>query len=639
MNTAIAYHPQAVAYARAGLLAIQAGHYTRSRAFLARAVELEPRLGEAWRWLAALHSGARQAICLQWAQYYSPGATLPRLPEPAWLPPLEAVPAHPATGPSVWRSAGMVASGVLLASVLALGSFELAYADRIYPGVSAFGVSLSGLAQTEAATSLTPVLAVWQQRTLTLTAADERWTVPLQALGDFTPETVVTQAFQAGRSGSWPERLHTQSSALLDSLPLAAPPLQQAQLDSLLNSIAYHVDVAPQSATFIQADNGRWAVQPSATGLHLDREQARKQLESYWRTRNWQTLPQDLAFALPLQVLEPPITTAELEVHVAQLNAQTAAPLTLTIGDQHWQVERSTLLELAAQPAAGQAFKSNSSALQAYLAILAAEIDQPALSSQLVRDGNRAREWRLAQPGRKLDTIQAAQRISRALESGSTTPLELPVSITQPPAGDLEALGIIGTVGIGKSQFASYSSSNRDANVLSGGKEFDGLLVAPGEVVSFNSTVGEITAAKGYQMGEMIAGGAVVPSYGGGICQVSTTLFRAAFWGGLPIEERHNHSWRLEWYEADAPVGMDATIALGGPDFKFRNTTAGHLLIDVETDLHTKTQTFTIYGTPLAVDVALVGPQWSGGGVVITRQIRQANAIIQEDHWISYYAQ
>jgi vancomycin resistance protein YoaR len=206
--------------------------------------------------------------------------------------------------------------------------------------------------------------------------------------------------------------------------------------------------------------------------------------------------------------------------------------------------------------------------------------------------------------------------------------------------GELEALGITGVVGVGKSQFASYSSPNRDANVVAGGNEFDGLLVAPGELLSFNTTVGEITPEKGYEMGEMISGGVVLPSYGGGICQVSTTLFRAALWGGLPIEERHNHSWRLAWYEVDAPPGMDATIALGGPDLQIRNTTDGWLLIDVETDTINKTQTFTLYGTPRDIEVSLDGPTWdNAGGLVITRRITQHGSLIGEDSWASYYSQ
>lgn len=119
-------------------------------------------------------------------------------------------------------------------------------------------------------------------------------------------------------------------------------------------------------------------------------------------------------------------------------------------------------------------------------------------------------------------------------------------------------------IGVGASDFSSYPDYNRDRNVDVGGKEFDGLLIAPGEVVSFGGTVGDISLEKGYQIGEMIENGVAVPSIGGGICQVSTTLFRAVFWAGLPIEERHNHSWRLAWYEVDAPAGMDATIAWAG---------------------------------------------------------------------------
>jgi vancomycin resistance protein YoaR len=267
----------------------------------------------------------------------------------------------------------------------------------------------------------------------------------------------------------------------------------------------------------------------------------------------------------------------------------------------------------------------------------AASYNQTPQASLLVREGNRAIDWRLGRIGRTIDMQAAENLIAQALEQPTSAVATLPVLFDQPPPGDLEALGIVGVLGVGNSQFASYSSPNRDANVISGGKEFDGLIIAPGETLSFNQTVGEITADKGYAMGEMISGGQVVPSFGGGICQVSTTLFRAAFWSGLDIEERHFHAWRLDWYEADAPPGMDATIALGGPDLKIHNSTNAHILIDVETNLDAKTQTFTLYGSPQNIEVALVGPTWHGGGVVIERSITHQGTEIDRDSWASFY--
>ncbi len=641
MTIALAAHPQAAALARAGLLAIKAGQYRYSTALLTRAVNLDPSLAEAWRWLAALHSGARRAVCLQRAQLGIPGATIPRLPAP--VAPAAGALAPPAVvrraRRSAWRRVGVVSGSVLLASALALGGFEFAYADKIYPGVHMFGTSLSGMAPPAAAQTLAPTLAAWAEQSIVISTGTQGWRVKLGALADFDPATVVAQAYALGRDGSLPARLGDQGSALLGRTTVQAVPLDAAALERLFDLLDQQTASAAQPASFVRAAAGTWAVQPETAGVALDWVAAAEQLHAAWAALDWASPPRSLTLALPLQTVTPARTAAQLSPLLATLNAQTSPPLVLQADGAEWTFDRASLLDLAALPAAGGGFRANRSAVQTLLRDIAALHEQAPQSSLLVREGNRALAWRLPQLGRTLDVEAATTALLASLERGDGGAVSLPFTVTAPPPGDLEALGITAVVGQGNSQFASYSSPNRDANVIVGGSEFEGLLVAPGEVVSFTGTVGSITADKGYQMGEMISGGVVVPSYGGGICQVSTTLFRAAFWAGLPIEERHNHAWRLAWYEVDAPPGMDATIAIGGPDLKFRNTTAGYLLIDVETDTINKTQTITLYGTPSDQQVTLLEPAWSGGGHVITRQILQDGAVVREDSWTSYYSQ
>jgi vancomycin resistance protein YoaR len=641
MTTAVAAHPPAAALARAGLLAIKAGQYRYSTILLTRAVNLDPSLAEAWRWLAALHSGAKRAVCLQRAQLIIPGATIPRLPTPAI--PLAPDPAPPAAvrraRRSPWRRVGVVGGSVLLASTLALGGFEFAYADKIYPGVQLFGTSLSGMSAPAAAQALAPTLSAWSEQTILISNGTQGWHVKLGALADFNPATVVAQAYAVGRDGSLPARLGDQGSALLRRAAVQAVPLDSAALGRVFDLLDQQTAQAAQDAAFVRAADGAWAVQPETVGVALDRVAAERQLRAVWAELDWASPPRSFALALPMQTVRPGRTAALLSPLLATLNAQTSPPLVLQADGAEWTFDRANLLDLTTLPAAGGGFRANRSAVQAILRDIAAVHEQPPIPSRLVREGNRAREWRLPQLGRSLDLEAATSALLNSLERADSAAVGLPFAVTAPPPGELEALGITAVVGQGNSQFASYSSPNRDANVVAGGNEFEGLLVAPGDVVSFTGTVGDITADKGYQMGEMISGGVVVPSYGGGICQVSTTLFRAAFWAGLPIEERHNHDWRLAWYEVDAPPGMDATIAIGGPDLKFRNTTPGYLLIDVDTDTVAKTQTITIYGTPRDQQVTLVGPTWNGGGLVITRQILQGGALVSEESWTSYYSQ
>jgi vancomycin resistance protein YoaR len=120
----------------------------------------------------------------------------------------------------------------------------------------------------------------------------------------------------------------------------------------------------------------------------------------------------------------------------------------------------------------------------------------------------------------------------------------------------------------------------------------DGTIIRPGEVFSFNDVVGPRTSQRGFLEGQMIIGSLVLPSIGGGVCQTATTLFNDAFELGLPILSRTNHNLYLAHY----PLGRDATVSWGGPDFKFRNDLKHGLLIKASyTD---QTLTFTVYGTP-----------------------------------------
>jgi vancomycin resistance protein YoaR len=119
----------------------------------------------------------------------------------------------------------------------------------------------------------------------------------------------------------------------------------------------------------------------------------------------------------------------------------------------------------------------------------------------------------------------------------------------------------------------------------------DGTIVEPGDTFSFNDRVGPRTEERGFREGQMIIGSLLLPSIGGGVCQTATTLFNNAFDLGLPIVERHNHSFYISHY----PLGRDATVSWGGPDFVFRNDLKSAIL--VKTSYTDDTLTFSFYGT------------------------------------------
>jgi vancomycin resistance protein YoaR len=162
----------------------------------------------------------------------------------------------------------------------------------------------------------------------------------------------------------------------------------------------------------------------------------------------------------------------------------------------------------------------------------------------------------------------------------------------------LTSLGIVELVAQGKSSFEN-SAPYRVQNIQAGARQINGVLIAPGAEFSFNRTVGAIDETNGFTEGYAIIDGRTQLEWGGGVCQVSTTVFRAAFWAGVPITERNQHSFRIRWYEKFEPIGMDAAIftAPGGYDFRFVNNTDRWLLMETFADTVNEVLTVNLYGT------------------------------------------
>jgi vancomycin resistance protein YoaR len=167
---------------------------------------------------------------------------------------------------------------------------------------------------------------------------------------------------------------------------------------------------------------------------------------------------------------------------------------------------------------------------------------------------------------------------------------------------DIKTLSLIGE---GTTNF-SGSTAARIKNITVGTAQFDGILVSPGETFSFNKYLGEVSAEKGYAESIIIWGNQTKTDVGGGLCQVSSTAFRAAFWAGLPIVERHPHAFRVSYYEP--PKGMDATIFSPYVDLKWVNDTGNFVLIRTQVDNAKRTVTFRLYGTSVGRTVEMEGP-------------------------------
>ncbi len=203
--------------------------------------------------------------------------------------------------------------------------------------------------------------------------------------------------------------------------------------------------------------------------------------------------------------------------------------------------------------------------------------------------------------------------LSLALENNIN---EIEVPITTIPAkldisSDLQAIGIKELLATGHSSYYG-SPRNRKFNIKFGTAKYNGLLIAPGEEFSFNKILGSVDAKSGFKPEKVIKQNKIKNEYGGGICQVSTTLYRAALLAGLPITERKPHSWKVSYYGQTMGHGLDATIYPGVSDVKFINDTGAYILIQAYVDKNAEDY-FKLYGTKDGRQVKLSGP--FGGGL------------------------
>src|SRR3990167_401780 len=240
--------------------------------------------------------------------------------------------------------------------------------------------------------------------------------------------------------------------------------------------------------------------------------------------------------------------------------------------------------------------------------------------------------------GKRFNVTKSTTNIVNALREHKPS-VQLTVDIIEPEITleKINNLGIETLLAKGESDFHG-SSNARINNIKTGSSKFNGVIVKPGEEFSFNDSLGEVDDKNGYQPELVIKNGQLVPEYGGGLCQVSTTVFRAAIWAGLPITERRPHSFPVKYY---APQGFDATIYPGVSDLKFVNDTEGHILI--QTKISSTKLSVEFYGSSDRREVTLDGPHQydeKASGAMKTyfvRKISFSNGETKEESFNSNY--
>jgi vancomycin resistance protein YoaR len=244
--------------------------------------------------------------------------------------------------------------------------------------------------------------------------------------------------------------------------------------------------------------------------------------------------------------------------------------------------------------------------IKEYLTTLAKKYNREPENAKLKMENGRATAFSLSKSGMRLDEEKSLEIIKSNLLSTSPQK-ELSLTMNEIPSevsiDSIDNLGITELIGQGRSNFRG-SSVNRIFNIQVAVKKFDGLLIKPGEEFSFVKNLGKVDETTGYRPELVIKKDKTELDYGGGVCQLSTTAFRAAIHSGLEITARRNHAYPVSYYN---PPGMDATIYVPFPDLKFKNNTPSHILIEIK--IEGTELIFNFYGTSDGRRVNVIGPR------------------------------
>lgn len=525
------------------------------------------------------------------------------------------------------RLAGWLA--VLLAVVVVAGLasiliYQQVNDGRIYPGVHVLDLDLSGLTVKEAEAKLDARLAEFSSKPVTLAWGDRKWQPQLTEVGVAIDRDATLQtAYDVGRKGGMTDSLGGQWVALREGtvVPLIVN-LDEAQIGKYLQVIGAQIE-QPLKEGDVQLDTASGVVTTTIG-------QEGRSLDLYATVGAIKDALNNLAPAtvnVAVTITPPVVSEAEAKRVTATLDTWLSSPVAARFEEKNYVLDRPTLAKLVGitrvldrqLPGDHISLTLAQGPLDNFARNIVQDISRPAQNARFDWNGGGLTVISESVDGRSLDATQTAALVIAAINQPTAAGANervagLPVQVLAPAVSskDIGALGIRELVGSGRSTFAG-SSKERAQNIRVGAGYLNGAVVPPGATFSFLGAIGEISLERGYAEGYVIAAERTKKDVGGGLCQVSTTAFRAAFYSGVPIVERNQHSYRVNWYEADgSPVGFDAAVFDPGADMKFVNDSGNFLL--VQAVVNGSELVVNFYGTrPPGLDVQLAdartGPQ------------------------------
>jgi vancomycin resistance protein YoaR len=486
---------------------------------------------------------------------------------------------------------------------------HIVYDQRILPGVSAYGVALGGKTQVEAETMLRQAITYPEQGRAVLKAGEDSWVVKPTDLGmQFDYQHTAENAFLVGRRRLIIGWIFDPLLGLMVGYSVPLVMIYDERIaEQYLQDLASLVD-RPSIEAALTINGTTVELVPGQVGQRLDITSVLVLLDS--------GLSSFKDFSMTLPIIETPPVILDAREQAMVIQKILFSPLTLTMPEGHGDVgpwvlsvdELARMLVIVREEDGQQASYKvalDHNVLREYLADMESAINRDMENARFIFNDD-TRQLDLDQSavvGRHLDVGTTLTVITDGLLAGQHT-IALPIRIDQPAVLDdatADQLDIHELIWAETSYFYG-SSPERIQNIKAAAVRFHGLLVSPGATFSMSDALGDISLDNGYAEALIIFGDQTISGIGGGVCQVSTTLFRTAFHAGYPILERHEHAYRVSYYEqrpsggTDSNLaGLDATVYVPLVDLKFANDTQSWLLM--ETYVRSASITWKFYST------------------------------------------
>jgi vancomycin resistance protein YoaR len=514
---------------------------------------------------------------------------------------------------SHWAFIGILCSILVVLITLGTGwAYAKTYESRIYPGVSIGSVEVGGMTTEEARAALTKITNEFLTKGFLIRYEGRNFELKTGSINQdshglnreliiFDFDEMLDQALSVGRNKSMLANIRdvTQAKTLGLTLPTEFS-IDEKSILAIMQQYYQEYDSPARDARIIFdfADNSdvphfQYEEERSGETLNYDTVLAEIERQTLFLASS------DIELIMTHE--EPKITLEEARSMTDEMEAVfNLAPIILTYSadfeNWSWNISKqdfSTWLTLAKDDDKNVYITFLEEAVKTSLENITNTLEVEPRDAKFKMENDRVIEFLGHRDGIRVDWEATLAEFEKKIIKNNENTAEVGVLIAEPDVkiGDLNDLGIEELIGVGRSDF-SGSPTNRRHNIRIGADALNGLLIAPDEEFTTIGHLTPVTAANGYLPELVIKENKTIPEYGGGLCQIGTTMFRVAISAGLPITERSPHSYRVVYYE---PAGKDAAVYEMHPDVRFINDTGNYIMI--QTHIQGDNLIFEFWGT------------------------------------------